>query len=136
MFGKKKTSIAVAICKRGVGLIKVNGQPLAQLQPEILCQSTSISQTALFFPKSYGSIPLKCRTRLKKCAVLRSLPYDLNTNPTTFPPPIYLFASMRSHAHASHSTHGETARSARSKSGHPVCLLVPCPRQPAAMMPP
>jgi small subunit ribosomal protein S16e len=36
VFGKKKTSIAVAICKRGVGLIKVNGQPLAQLQPEIL----------------------------------------------------------------------------------------------------
>jgi hypothetical protein len=92
VFGKKKTSIAVAICKRGVGLIKVNGQPLAQLQPEILCQSTSISQTALFFPKSYGSIPLKCRTRLKKCAVLRSLPYDLNTNPTTF-----LLPSIYSH---------------------------------------
>lgn len=36
VFGKKKTSIAVAICKRGKGLIRVNGQPLSQLQPEVL----------------------------------------------------------------------------------------------------
>ena len=36
VFGKKKTSIAVAICKRGKGLIKVNGQPLSQLEPQTL----------------------------------------------------------------------------------------------------
>jgi len=35
-FGKKKTAIAVAYCKRGRGLIKVNGQPLECLEPEIL----------------------------------------------------------------------------------------------------
>ncbi|KAI5303998.1 40S ribosomal protein S16 [Ascosphaera pollenicola] len=35
-FGKKKTATAVAHCKKGKGLIKVNGQPLALVQPEIL----------------------------------------------------------------------------------------------------
>ncbi|KAL4965601.1 40S ribosomal protein uS9 [Aspergillus stella-maris] len=35
-FGKKKTATAVAHCKQGKGLIKVNGQPLALVQPEIL----------------------------------------------------------------------------------------------------
>ena len=36
VFGKKKTSIAVATCKEGKGLLKVNGQPLSEIQPEIL----------------------------------------------------------------------------------------------------
>ncbi|KZZ94009.1 Ribosomal protein S9 [Ascosphaera apis ARSEF 7405] len=35
-FGKKKTATAVAHCKKGKGLIKINGQPLALAQPEIL----------------------------------------------------------------------------------------------------
>ena len=35
-FGKKKTATAVAHCKAGKGLIKVNGQPLSLVQPEIL----------------------------------------------------------------------------------------------------
>jgi len=35
-FGKKKTATAVAHCKTGRGLIKVNGSPLSLLQPEIL----------------------------------------------------------------------------------------------------
>ncbi|RYP17833.1 hypothetical protein DL765_004317 [Monosporascus sp. GIB2] len=35
-FGKKKTATAVAHCKAGSGLIKVNGQPLNLVQPEIL----------------------------------------------------------------------------------------------------
>jgi len=36
VFGRKKTSVAVAYCKRGRGLIKVNGQPIEYLQPELL----------------------------------------------------------------------------------------------------
>ena len=36
VFGRKKTATAVAYCKRGHGLIKVNGCPLELLQPEIL----------------------------------------------------------------------------------------------------
>ncbi|RYP31453.1 hypothetical protein DL767_005744 [Monosporascus sp. MG133] len=35
-FGKKKTATAVAHCKAGSGLIKVNGKPLNLVQPEIL----------------------------------------------------------------------------------------------------
>ncbi|KAI4107405.1 MAG: hypothetical protein L6R37_001636 [Teloschistes peruensis] len=35
-FGKKKTATAVAHCKQGKGLIKVNGKPLSLVQPEIL----------------------------------------------------------------------------------------------------
>ncbi|KAF9767293.1 40S ribosomal protein S16 [Fusarium sp. DS 682] len=35
-FGKKKTATAVAHCKAGRGLIKVNGRPLQLVQPEIL----------------------------------------------------------------------------------------------------
>eukprot|EP00924_Labyrinthula_sp_SR-Ha-C_P003574 snap_masked-scaffold_53-processed-gene-1.79-mRNA-1 protein AED:0.37 eAED:0.38 QI:0/-1/0/1/-1/1/1/0/141 len=35
-FGKKKTSIAVAHCKEGRGLIKVNGCPLNLVEPETL----------------------------------------------------------------------------------------------------
>ncbi|RPA77816.1 ribosomal protein S9 [Ascobolus immersus RN42] len=35
-FGKKKTATAVAHCKAGRGLIKVNGSPLNLIKPEIL----------------------------------------------------------------------------------------------------
>lgn len=36
VFGRKKNATAVAICKRGRGLIKVNSQPIELLEPEIL----------------------------------------------------------------------------------------------------
>ncbi|ETN83423.1 ribosomal protein S9 [Necator americanus] len=35
-FGRKKTATAVAHCKKGRGLIKVNGRPLEHLEPQIL----------------------------------------------------------------------------------------------------
>jgi len=35
-FGKKRTSTAVATCKPGKGQIRVNGSPLATVQPETL----------------------------------------------------------------------------------------------------
>jgi len=36
VYGRKKTATAVAHCKRGNGLIKVNGRPLEQIEPEML----------------------------------------------------------------------------------------------------
>ncbi|XP_076450055.1 small ribosomal subunit protein uS9 [Babylonia areolata] len=36
VFGRKKTATAVAHCKQGNGLIKVNGRPLEQVEPIIL----------------------------------------------------------------------------------------------------
>merc|ERR1712048_466280 len=35
-YGRKKTASAVAICKKGQGLIKVNGRPLDKIEPECL----------------------------------------------------------------------------------------------------
>jgi small subunit ribosomal protein S16e len=35
-FGRKKTATAVAHCKRGTGLLKINGSPLHLVQPDIL----------------------------------------------------------------------------------------------------
>lgn len=35
-FGKKKTATAVAECKAGKGMIRVNGVPLELVQPEVL----------------------------------------------------------------------------------------------------
>ncbi|CAK8679986.1 small ribosomal subunit protein uS9-like [Clavelina lepadiformis] len=36
VYGRKKTATAVAHCKRGKGLIKVNGKPIEILEPETL----------------------------------------------------------------------------------------------------
>merc|ERR1712110_781850 len=36
VFGRKKTATAVAFCKRGNGLIKVNGRPLDLVEPVTL----------------------------------------------------------------------------------------------------
>ncbi|KAJ6649322.1 40S ribosomal protein S16, partial [Pseudolycoriella hygida] len=36
VFGRKKTATAVAYCKRGCGLIRVNGRPLDQIEPKVL----------------------------------------------------------------------------------------------------
>mmetsp|Transcript_26121 Transcript_26121/g.44563 ORF Transcript_26121/g.44563 Transcript_26121/m.44563 type:complete len:146 (+) Transcript_26121:41-478(+) len=36
VFGKKKTATAVASCKAGRGLVKVNGVPIELLRPEVL----------------------------------------------------------------------------------------------------
>merc|ERR1711976_997503 len=36
VFGRKKNAVAVAFCKEGNGLLKVNGYPLELTQPEIL----------------------------------------------------------------------------------------------------
>ncbi|CAG9463877.1 unnamed protein product [Pedinophyceae sp. YPF-701] len=35
-FGRKKTAVAVAHCKKGKGLIKINGAPLDLVEPETL----------------------------------------------------------------------------------------------------
>lgn len=35
-FGKKKTATAVAHAKEGKGLIRVNGQPISLVEPQIL----------------------------------------------------------------------------------------------------
>ena len=36
VYGRKKTATAVAHCRSGQGLIKVNGKPLEQIEPKAL----------------------------------------------------------------------------------------------------
>ena len=36
MFGRKRTAVAVAYCKRGKGSIKLNGCPIELIEPEVL----------------------------------------------------------------------------------------------------
>lgn len=36
VFGRKKNATAVAYCKRGNGLIKINGTPIELVEPEVL----------------------------------------------------------------------------------------------------
>eukprot|EP00744_Colponema_vietnamica_P000079 GILI01000151.1.p2 GENE.GILI01000151.1~~GILI01000151.1.p2 ORF type:complete len:157 (-),score=44.93 GILI01000151.1:122-556(-) len=36
VFGRKKNAVAVAICKRGNGMIRINGCPLDTLEPAVL----------------------------------------------------------------------------------------------------
>lgn len=36
VYGRKKTATAVAHCRAGQGLIKVNGKPLDQIEPKAL----------------------------------------------------------------------------------------------------
>jgi hypothetical protein len=35
-FGRKKTAVAVAYCKKGKGILKLNGSPIELIQPELL----------------------------------------------------------------------------------------------------
>ncbi|XP_050303868.1 40S ribosomal protein S16 [Anthonomus grandis grandis] len=36
VFGRKKSATAVAYCKRGRGVLRVNGRPLSQVEPKML----------------------------------------------------------------------------------------------------
>ena len=61
-FGKKKKAIAVAICKRGKGLIRVNGRPIDLIQPELL--RFKIYEPILTLGKDkYSSVDIRIRAR-------------------------------------------------------------------------
>jgi small subunit ribosomal protein S16e len=61
-FGKKKTAVAVAKCQKGKGLIKVNGIPLENLEPEIL--RFKLFEPVLLLGKDrYNEVDIRIRTR-------------------------------------------------------------------------
>jgi len=62
VFGKKKTSIAVAICKRGKGLIKVNGQPLSLLEPELL-RTKCMEPVYLLGQSRFSKVDIRIRVK-------------------------------------------------------------------------
>ncbi|KAF0972344.1 hypothetical protein FDP41_009247 [Naegleria fowleri] len=61
-FGKKKTAIAVAQCKKGKGLIKVNGTPLELIQPEIL-RFKLFEPVLLLGKDKFKQVDIRIRTR-------------------------------------------------------------------------
>uniref|UniRef100_A0A7S0D4C7 30S ribosomal protein S9, chloroplastic n=1 Tax=Amorphochlora amoebiformis TaxID=1561963 RepID=A0A7S0D4C7_9EUKA len=62
VFGRKKTSVAVAYCKRGKGLIKVNGQPIEHVQPEGLRDKVLEPIYLLGYPR-FSGVDIRIRVR-------------------------------------------------------------------------
>eukprot|EP00285_Hemiselmis_virescens_P007799 CAMPEP_0173387910 /NCGR_PEP_ID=MMETSP1356-20130122/10332_1 /TAXON_ID=77927 ORGANISM="Hemiselmis virescens, Strain PCC157" /NCGR_SAMPLE_ID=MMETSP1356 /ASSEMBLY_ACC=CAM_ASM_000847 /LENGTH=142 /DNA_ID=CAMNT_0014344671 /DNA_START=38 /DNA_END=466 /DNA_ORIENTATION=+ len=61
-FGKKKNAIAVAHCKAGKGLLKVNGSPVEMLQPEAL-RLKIIEPVLLVGRDKFKDIDIRVRVR-------------------------------------------------------------------------
>ncbi|KAF2349442.1 Ribosomal protein S9 [Trinorchestia longiramus] len=62
VFGRKKTATAVAHCKRGHGLIKVNGRPLEHIQPKTL--QFKLQEPILLLGKSrFSGVDMKVRVK-------------------------------------------------------------------------
>ena len=62
VFGKKKTAIALALCKRGQGLIKINGCPIELLEPEIL-RVKSIEPVLLLGKARFEGLDIRIRVK-------------------------------------------------------------------------
>ena len=61
-FGRKKTATAVAYCKRGKGLIKVNGRPLELVEPRAL--SYKLQEPILLLGKDrFADIDIRIRVK-------------------------------------------------------------------------
>jgi len=62
VFGRKKTATAVAYCKRGKGLIKVNGRPLDQVEPKAL-QFKLMEPVLLLGKDRFADIDIRIRVK-------------------------------------------------------------------------
>ncbi|XP_067904859.1 small ribosomal subunit protein uS9-like [Heterodontus francisci] len=62
VFGRKKTSTAVAHCKRGNGLIKVNGRPLEQIEPRTL-QYKLLEPVLLLGKERFAGVDIRVRVK-------------------------------------------------------------------------
>merc|ERR1712183_506994 len=62
VFGRKKTATAVAYCKRGKGIIRVNGKPLEQIEPKPLQFKL---QEPIFFSEKTDSPKLTSGSELR-----------------------------------------------------------------------
>lgn len=62
VFGRKKEATAVALCKRGNGLIKVNGRPLDLMQPVSL--RMKVQEPVLLLGKErFAGVDIKVRVK-------------------------------------------------------------------------
>merc|ERR1712170_33012 len=62
VYGRKKTSTAVAHCKRGNGLIKVNGRPLELCEPEMLRYKLQ-APILLLGKERFGGVDIRIRVK-------------------------------------------------------------------------
>ncbi|XP_055313282.1 40S ribosomal protein S16 [Sitodiplosis mosellana] len=60
VFGKKKTATAVAHCKRGHGLIRVNGRPLDNIEPKVL-QAKLQEPVLLLGKEKFAGVDIRVR---------------------------------------------------------------------------
>merc|ERR1711924_294222 len=62
VFGRKKAATAVAYCKQGRGLIKVNGCPIELLEPEILRLKT-FEPVLLLGQTRFANVDIRIRVK-------------------------------------------------------------------------
>uniref|UniRef100_A0A8C7XJS3 Small ribosomal subunit protein uS9 n=1 Tax=Oryzias sinensis TaxID=183150 RepID=A0A8C7XJS3_9TELE len=62
VFGRKKTATAVAHCKRGNGLIKVNGRPLEMVEPSTL-QYKLLEPVLLLGKERFAGVDIRVRVK-------------------------------------------------------------------------
>ncbi|XP_069375562.1 small ribosomal subunit protein uS9 isoform X1 [Paralichthys olivaceus] len=62
VFGRKKTATAVAHCKRGNGLIKVNGRPLETVEPATL-QYKLLEPVLLLGKERFAAVDIRVRVK-------------------------------------------------------------------------
>ncbi|XP_015781823.1 40S ribosomal protein S16 [Tetranychus urticae] len=62
VFGKKKTATAVAYCKAGNGVLKVNGRPLDLVEPQAL-KYKLLEPILLLGQEKFSSVDIRVRVR-------------------------------------------------------------------------
>ncbi|XP_074596868.1 ribosomal protein S16 [Brevipalpus obovatus] len=62
VFGRKKTATAVAYCKQGGGLLKVNGRPLDLWEPAAL-RYKLLEPILLLGPEKFASVDIRVRVK-------------------------------------------------------------------------
>merc|ERR1712002_869225 len=62
VFGRKKTATAVAHCKRGHGLLKVNGRPLEHIEPKTL-QYKLMEPVLLLGKERFSNVSIRVRVK-------------------------------------------------------------------------
>ncbi|KAM7280779.1 hypothetical protein ACFE04_007913 [Oxalis oulophora] len=61
-FGRKKTAVAVTHCKRGRGLIKINGCPIELVEPEIL-RFKAVEPILILSRQRFAGVDMRIRVR-------------------------------------------------------------------------
>lgn len=61
-FGRKKTAVAVAYCKKGKGILKLNGSPIEMVQPELLRYKV-FEPVLLLGPERFAQVDIRIRCK-------------------------------------------------------------------------